>query len=188
MTSLQKKIELRKNVLKKRQDSDKKILSRLSGKILARLEKTEEFKKAETVLLYAPIKNEVNTLPLIRKYLGRKKILLPRINPNWQISIHQINSLKEAEKNTYDIMEPGSHCKSFSSKKINLAVIPGIAFGTKGERLGFGKGCYDRLLSNLTVPKIGLAYDFQIIEDIPTETHDQKMDMILTETRTIKYF
>ncbi|MBT3865198.1 5-formyltetrahydrofolate cyclo-ligase [Candidatus Peregrinibacteria bacterium] len=69
----------------------------------------------------------------------------------------------------------------------DLIVTPGIAFDTNGNRIGYGKGYFDRLFPNLSTDciKIALAYDFQIVENIPAERHDQKVDLILTEKRKI---
>jgi len=82
-------------------------------------------------------------------------------------------------------MEPSSNSPSLEPKHLDIAIIPGVAFDIRGMRLGYGKGYYDRLIKNLHCPKIALAYEFQIVDNIPEEEHDHLMNKIVTEKRII---
>ena len=88
---------------------------------------------------------------------------------------------------SYGILEPKKDkIKNISSDKIDLIIVPGVAFDLKGNRMGHGKGYYDRFLNLVKSTSIGLAFEFQIIENIPVESHDKPIDMIITEKRIIK--
>ena len=81
----------------------------------------------------------------------------------------------------FGILEPSEDCEAVPESEIDLIIVPGVAFDRQHNRLGRGKGFYDRLLSTLDVPKIGICYDFQLKDQIPTEPFDRKMDLIITE-------
>ncbi len=170
----------RKKLLSHRLSFPKSKLDLFSKKICKRLEESKEFKKSKKILLYFPIKNEVNILPLIKKYIKTKSILLPKINENC-LDIFEIETLTDLQKGTFNIPEPHKDCKKISFENIDLVIVPGIAFDINKHRIGFGKGFYDSILVKIKCPKIALAYDFQIIENIEGENHDQKVDIIMTE-------
>jgi 5-formyltetrahydrofolate cyclo-ligase len=96
----------------------------------------------------------------------------------------EIKNLKQVELGAYKILEPKKHLPRLKPQQIDLAFIPGIAFSRDGHRVGYGKGFYDRLMKKLTCPKIGIAYEFQIVNNIPGEKHDVPVDMIITEKTT----
>ena len=86
------------------------------------------------------------------------------------------------------IPEPNNKSKVFPSAEIEAAFIPGLAFDKRGHRLGRGKALFDRLLKHVDCPKIALAFDFQILDSVPTLPHDIAMDIVVTEKRVIKVF
>ncbi len=179
------KEELRKEILKLRDqliDSEHKIQSEI---ILKKLKEINHFKKAKKILFYFPIRKEVNTVPLIEKSFLSKEIFLPKIQKEKKISIHKVNSLRELEPGKHNIPEPSDICKEIDSSELDLVIMPGVAFNKKGVRIGYGGGYYDRFLKNTNCPKIALAYDFQIHENVPGEIHDEKVDLIITEKNTI---
>ena len=89
------------------------------------------------------------------------------------------------EIGNFNILEPKKHTKKINHSNIDIFFIPGVAFGTKCERLGRGGGYFDRFLLGVNGLKIGLAYEFQIFDSLPTEKHVIAMDMIITEKRVI---
>ncbi len=103
------------------------------------------------------------------------------------ITLSLITSVSELNKGAYGISEP-KKVMPVSVSDINTAIIPGIAFSENGDRLGFGKGYYDRFLAEFKGLKIGICYDFQVLPEIPTSPHDVKMDLIITETRIYNDF
>jgi 5-formyltetrahydrofolate cyclo-ligase len=183
--SLQKK-EIRKTHLKKRLNYDNQNLSIFSNEILKKLECLEIFKQAKNIMFYIPIKNEVNTIPSIKKYLKTKQISLPKIKSDNKIHAHLINSLENLEIGKYNIEEPNDETLEIDLGKLDIIIIPGISFDRQGLRIGYGKGYYDDFLKSTKAKKIALAYEFQINENIPGEIHDEKVDLIITEKSIIK--
>lgn len=177
---------IRDILLSERIKLSQKEVETFSKEIIRRLKNLQVFKRAKTVLLYYPIKNEVDTTPLFNT---NKIFAFPLIHPDSNImTIHQVTDLKTLKSGKFEIKEPPKTHKRIAIKDIDLVITPGLAFDKNGHRIGFGKGYFDKLFKNLSTncTKIALAYDFQIIENVPAEPHDKKVDMIITETRTIK--
>ncbi len=142
-----------------------------------------QLKEAKYILLYYPHKNEVNTISIISELLKQDKIvLLPKVQKDTILPI-QIKSLNDLKKGYAGIKEPKG--ETVSPEKIDIIVVPGVAFDKQGYRLGYGKGFYDRFLSNINPLKVGLAYDFQILENLPKEQHDVPLDIIITPSKII---
>lgn len=151
------------------------------------LEQLPAFKKAKRILFYAPIQGEVDTFELVTKYINKKEIFFPRTDQkDHTLHLHKVANLNELEKGKFSILEPLETSAGYDPESMELAIIAGIAFDLYGHRIGFGMGYYDRLLKNTKCLKIGLAYEFQIIENVPgTEDYDVPVDKIITEKRII---
>ncbi|KAA6330704.1 5-formyltetrahydrofolate cyclo-ligase [termite gut metagenome] len=149
-----------------------------SVEIFSRLETHTIFKEARTVLLFYSLKDEPDTHSFIEKWNGEKEILLPAIcGENLKLRIY--NGREDLLRGAYGIQEPsGNLFTNYAS--IDLAVIPGVAFDRSGNRLGRGKGYYDRLLPHIFAYKVGICFSFQLVEDIPTREFDARVDEILT--------
>lgn len=165
-----------KELLKANEKIDEK-----SNIILKRLESMKEFKNAKTIGIYLSKPKEVQTFNLIRKYIKEKEFSVPVQKEC--IEFVKLNSLENLIKGKYDILEPKE--KEFINYTPNIIIIPGVAFDLNKNRLGYGKGCYDRFLKGKNLLKIGIAFDFQIVKNIKTEIHDIKMDIIITEKNII---
>jgi 5-formyltetrahydrofolate cyclo-ligase len=156
-----------------------------------RLFEFANFFESKIVLLYVNNVNEVNTELIIEKSLKLNKIvILPAINTkNHEIKLLKIDDVKTGLKvGSRGILEPDAEkCKVVPVECIDIAIIPGIAFDEKGSRIGSGDGYYDRLIPQLpiTARKVGIAFEDQIIKQIPTESHDRHVDIIITEKRII---
>lgn len=182
------KISVRKKLRQSRKIHGFREKKRKDKKICSTLEKLELFKKAKNLLFYAPIKEEgeVDTWLLIKKYIQKREILLPRSNQAQKIfTACHIKKMSDLVKKNKKIKEPQVHCKKIDPAKIDLIIIPGIAFDKKGYRIGFGHGFYDRFLKKVKCPVIGLAYEFQIVQSIRRESHDVPVDLIITEKEII---
>jgi len=126
----------------------------------------------KVILLYHSMSDEVYTHSLIEAlYSSGRTVLLPTVVGE-ELELHIYVGNKALENcTTYDIQE--SNGPLFTDyNNIDLAIIPGVAFTKEGKRMGRGKGYYDRLLPKLSCPLYGLAFPFQILDDIPTESHD----------------
>ena len=143
-------------------------------------------RNAKTILFYLPIHGEVDLKPFYEKSKLNKKFILPRVKNETTLHLYYINNLDEVEKGSFKILEPKIHLKRANISDVDTVLVPGIVFSRNGHRIGYGKGFYDRLLKKIKGTKIGIAYDFQIVENIPGEPHDTPMDMIVTEKETIR--
>ena len=116
-------------------------------------------------------------------FLSQKKKIVPKIFCG-ELKFFQIKDLyKDTKKNKYGILEPNQHASEFSIDKIDALIVPGLAFTLDGKRLGYGGGYYDKLLSNKAFKAftIGFCFSFQIKKDLPTESHDKKVDHVITD-------
>ncbi len=137
-----------------------------------------KFQSAKVVGAYFAFGSEVATELIIEraKMLG-KKIALPRVEED-KITFYELSSTKSLIRGRFGIMEPPPYGRM---DEIDLLVVPGIAFDKKGNRLGYGKGFYDRLLSGKRTFSIGLAYSFQLLENLPHDRYDKRLDAIASE-------
>ncbi len=181
------KAALRKKLLSKRISQSAKTKLKKDKKITSLILRDPLYQKSRNILFYMPIKGEPDTGALIKNALKSKKsVYLPKVDKSkkW-LHIHKINSLNELCRGAYKIMEPHHAAPKINPKKIDLAFVPGIAFDKKGSRIGFGRGYYDRLLKRVKCKKIALAYEFQMVKNIPVEPHDVFVDGIITEKRKV---
>ena len=150
--------------------------------VFDRLEKTAAFLLAESILMYHSLPDELSTHKFLSKWATRKKFYLPRVNGvNLEILPYDESRL---ELGSFHIEEPTGNDVADPSE-IELVVVPGVAFDRKGKRLGRGKGFYDRFLKESRATKVGVGYEFQLIEEVPSEPHDVGMDIIVTQNSTI---
>ncbi len=180
---LEKKI-LRDALLKKREDiPSAKRLSK-SKKIFRELFGDRLFQKAEHVALYSGTADEVLTRPFLRTLLKNKKIYLPKVElGDRKMTFCRIQSCSgDLVKGAYGIMEPRASCPRRSARRMDIIIVPGVAFDRHGGRLGRGAGYYDRLLKKAgKVTKIGLCFREQLIRKVPMTARDVRMDRVITD-------
>ncbi|MDE6220809.1 MAG: 5-formyltetrahydrofolate cyclo-ligase, partial [Lachnospiraceae bacterium] len=139
------------------------------------------------ILLYADYCREVMTRGIFEDaLLHRKRIYFPRVDKLTNtMEFYQVISIRQLERGYRDILEPGEDMRTryqFHPKEDTLAILPGVAFDTSGYRIGYGKGFYDRFLANKRqLSTMALAFACQIVDEIPRDKHDIKMDKIVTE-------
>ena len=134
------------------------------------------------IALYYPLKDEVNTILLIEYLLSQnKKVCLPKVEKDF-INFYYVSSLEELVKSSkFNLVEPvGEASKLVDSKLIEIIFCPGVGFDKENNRLGFGKGYYDKYLKNVNCLKIGLAYKEQVVDKLPVNDFDIKMDLVVT--------
>jgi 5-formyltetrahydrofolate cyclo-ligase len=176
------KDEIRDEIKAKRRALSADDIRIMSDKISSRLFALDCFKKASVVMTYLSAFKEPSTDSILDKlFSDNKKIVVPISNTeDFTITPSYLTSPDELIRGAYGIKEPKS-CIKADISDIDIAVIPAIAFDKRGCRIGFGKGYYDRFLSEFKGIKIGICYDFQLLERVPTSEHDISMDMIITE-------
>lgn len=179
------KSHLRAEFLQKRESLPPAVKRQKDKKILARLEKSPLFKKSREFFTYLSHRNEVATDPLIQKYFGKKKIIVPKIRGR-AICLYELHHPGKFKKGRFGIREPKICLPRRVFSEIDCALIPAIAFDKGGHRIGFGGGYFDRLLKKLHCTTIGLAYEFQIIDKVPVGSYDVAVEYIVTERRIIR--
>ena len=185
------KDSLRKDMLKEREDMKVENVSESSNKIIETIMNLPEFIYSNNIMLYLSFNNEVNTYPLVKWCLNNdKKVIVPYcVNSSRQIIPFEINNLtSDLTKSTFGIMEPKHEIlKKTNIEDIDLIIVPGVVFDEHCNRIGFGAGYYDRFLPKIVknTSTIGIAYDYQVINKIPTGVYDVPLDFVITEKRII---
>ena len=161
-----------------------------SQQLCKKITTSDLYTSATTILCYASLPTEISLDPLITHALqSNKTICVPAVD--WgEKTMHpvQIRSLdKDLQIGRYDLRSPRAGCKPVPSDQITLALIPGLGFDPSGRRLGRGAGFYDRwieqrLACDAPITLVGACFDEQIVKRIPTDPHDQSMDLIVTPT------
>ena len=156
-----------------------------------RLFEFANFLEAKIALLYVSGDNEVQTRNIIKRaYSYNKIVVLPAFDPKtFEMELMKVDKFaQELKPGPRGVPEPNAdRCKIVPIDRIDIAIIPGIAFDEKGGRIGTGRGYYDRLIPNLAVTtrKVALTLEDQIIPQVPMESHDKYVDIIITDKRII---
>ncbi|MSU40271.1 MAG: 5-formyltetrahydrofolate cyclo-ligase [Pedosphaera sp.] len=158
-----------------------------SAALCQRVLESPVWSSAHCIMGFAPLPDEPDITPLLRAALRAGKALyLPRWNDSEdQYEAAQIDVLEtNLTTGKYGILEPKAHCTLKDLGALNLVLVPGVAFSTSGKRLGRGKAHYDAILELTTGAwKFGVAFDWQVLDTIPTEPHDMCVNWIATPTR-----
>lgn len=148
-----------------------------------------QIQSAHTILFYAPLADELDVWPVLELSLALgTNCALPCYEPETKTYHARLLDKLATDVVTgkFGVREPAAHCAEMPLNRFDLVLVPGVAFDLNGSRLGRGLGFYDRLLAEASGVKCGVAYDFQLREQIPTEPHDAKVDFILTPNRCVR--
>lgn len=182
---MEDKKELRKEMLESRDFLSAEKREEYSNKIYDNIIKSDLFNNSKTIFVFVSYKSEVDTHKLIEYSIKtNKRICVPKIisKAEGMLSI-QIKGLHDLEESRYGILEPKDNTNIINPKDIELILLPGLAFDCNGGRLGYGGGFYDRYLrltSKISI-KLGMAYNMQIVKDVPIENYDYVIDGVVTE-------
>lgn len=160
-----------------------------SATICTLLQQQTFWQRATSMLFFAPLPNEVDVWPLLAEALaGGKLASLPRFDSRRECyAARRVQHLpREIVTGQFGIREPGAGCSEIPPASLDLILAPGVAFDLRGHRLGRGRGFYDRLLAGAPGVKCGVAFDEQIVNEVPAESLDVRMDFVLTPTRCVK--
>lgn len=176
------KNELRRKIKNLRVVLSESARDTAAEEVFSRLERTAAFLLADRIMMYHSLPDELSTHAFLTKWSNRKKFYLPRVNGvNLEILPYEESRL---ELGSFHIEEPTGN-DIVDPEEIELVVVPAVAYDRKGRRLGRGKGFYDRFLQHTKATKIGVGYEFQLVDEIPSEPHDVGMDIIVTQQTTI---
>jgi 5-formyltetrahydrofolate cyclo-ligase len=185
------KVQIRKDIAKSIAALSQNVIAEKTKAIEDKLFDFANFLEAKIALLYVNAEGEVQTQNIIkRSYDYRKVVVLPNFDPEQHsVSLRKVdNPAIELKLGPRGVPEPDAkQCKVVPIDRIDIAIIPGLAFDEKGGRIGSGRGYYDKLIPRLaiTTRKVALSLEEQIIPQVPMESHDKHVDIIITDQRII---
>ena len=172
-----------KTLLENQSSNERLEKSRVIGEKLFGL---AAFKQARCVCFYMSMPKEVDTSFMVDKALAiGKRVVLPRCDAaTTELRLYEARDHRALEKNNYGILEPAPDRSTLVDvTEVDLVVVPGLVFDKQNNRLGRGRGFYDHFLKTLKpgVQKVGLAYGFQVVDTVPVDAKDVRLDLVLTE-------
>ena len=182
------KKEFRKKVISLRKEKDKNFIKHNSDIITEKLLQLDCIKNAQTIMLYLDFNNEVATDNLVNKLIKLGKTVASPITLKEERRLipSQITDLENGiQYGVYNIREPKpEYSPAIDIKDLDVVIVPAVAYDKNCYRLGYGGGFYDRFLENLRedAVTVGIAFDLQIFDEIPKESHDAQLDYIVTES------
>lgn len=180
------KNELRKQIKQLRKAIENK--SDKDAKIASNLIKLDDFKNAGTIICYASYKDEIETSEIINYcFENGKRVAMPYCtDTDGNMDFYYINSLDDLIIGSFNIREPNMQkCEKMTDFKNTLCILPGLCFDKNGNRLGYGKGYYDRFLEKHTFKTVGLCYNTFVLDSVPIDVHDKPVNYVITETNVI---
>ncbi|HEY8365429.1 MAG TPA: 5-formyltetrahydrofolate cyclo-ligase [Haloplasmataceae bacterium] len=172
---------LRKQALELRNALTKEEVLSRSRKIITQIKSQIDLSNYQVLGFYMPLGNEVDLRPLMKELLEMgKTIVIPKVLDKETMEFFPIKDLFDYHIGTFKVLEPNSN-KIMPKTKIEIIFVPGLYFSYQKYRLGFGGGFYDRYLKDYSNKKIGVAYSFQYIKEIPYNEYDIPLDIIITE-------
>ena len=184
-----RKREIRKILVRRRLSIPDQLREEKNHLIFERLLEIPELKNAKTVHLYIPIngKKEVDTWPVISYFLGaHKKVIVPVMEFNSVVLHHvYLEDIDDLKPNKWGVEEPEQRFPA-DIDALDIVLVPMIGGDTKGNRIGYGKGYYDSFLKQTKAVKIGLLYEECLVDEIPVESHDIRLDIMVTDKQVIR--
>ena len=179
------KNQFKESILEKRNSLSREEIMEKSNKIKINLFSLGIYKKSKTAMFFVSFNSEVHTHEMIKESLKNKTVILPKVEQH-EIEPSVVIDFDNLIPGKFGVLEPIEAMK-IAHKNIDLVLVPGIVFDKEGHRVGYGFGYYDKFLRKVPkAVKIGLAFDFQLVDKIPKETHDVPVDVIVTEERVIE--
>lgn len=180
------KAEIRQQLLALRKQLAPARHRSLSAQVQARLMASPQFRRAANVALYSPVQNEVGTAALFTAAREQgKAVFYPRVVGE-ELVFREVLTLADLEPGAFGVREPGAG-PGVTASELDLLVVPGAAFDLRGQRLGYGRGFYDRCLARTEADNlsVGLCFELQLREQLPAAEHDMVVDFLATEDRLI---
>ena len=184
----QEKQALREQLIKRRTGLSPEAVAEASAGVVGLVRTLIEWRNATEALIYWPVRGEVDLRPLVAELWQRNcRVLLPRCRPDrpGEMDLACAACEDELVPGPFSIMEPDAvKCPPVNECRPDIALIPGVGFDRRGNRIGFGGGYYDRLLATESMRNtliVGVAYEFQLIDHIPTQPWDKPVHVVCTE-------
>jgi 5-formyltetrahydrofolate cyclo-ligase len=173
------KVELRRTIRREKEKQTPETLRSCSEAVWAQIEVLPEFRRARTVAAYWSLPDEVYSHGFVEKWAMEKRILLPVMCGEEELELREYLPGCTMNGARFCILEPEGMVVAPS--EVDLIVVPGVAFDRNNHRLGRGKGYYDRLLVRTKAFKVGVCFRFQLLDEIPVDGHDIRMDRVISE-------
>lgn len=170
---------IREKIRKKKQQLSDKEKEIEAANVFEKIEALPEFINAHNIMIYWSMPDELPTHNFIIRWSKKKTMLLPVVKGE-DMLIKPFSTKEELKQGSLGIWEPDTQKEYLNS--IDLVIVPGVAFDRNKSRLGRGKGYYDRYFINKRIVKIGVCFDFQLLESIPVDSFDIKMDKVITSS------
>lgn len=186
------KRELRKQIFQRRDRLSGEEIREYSRQIARRLYGLPEYRESRVIMFFLSFRSEVDTRSMVEESLARgKEVLVPKALPDSRemIASRLLDCREDLAPGAYGIPEPKeSALRAVDPLQIDLLIVPGVAFSEDGRRLGYGGGYYDRFFGRLRpeVPLLALAFELQIVPEVPVQPWDRPVDLIVTEKRVIR--
>jgi 5-formyltetrahydrofolate cyclo-ligase len=179
---------LRKRVAALRRALTAEARAERAALMCQRLMALDEFREARVIAAYMPLRFEIApTEAITQAFALGKAIALPRVNQDTQtITLHRYESGDELVESGFMVREPLESAALVLPQDVDVVLVPGLAFDPAGQRLGYGQGFYDRLLLHMRALRIGLAFDFQLLVEVPSFPHDLPVDCVVTDHRVLR--
>ena len=184
----ERKNEIRKTAHAARRDQDDK--DGVSKRITDRVMDLPEYQAADCVMWYVDVRDEARTRHALPQAIATNKSIIVPFCVDGELELFHLESMDELEIGMYKILEPREDLRDVASKRVgpkdlDLILVPGVGFDARGGRTGHGKGYYDKLLENAKpeTPLIALAFECQMFDEIPMQTHDIFMTKVVTEDK-----
>ena len=183
------KNSLRKSVLSFRISLDKNDVLSMSADIFRQFLSIEKIQTSSRFMLYVDFRNEVATREIISDLLDLgKEVYLPvTLKEEKKLIPKRIFSLDNLVSGAYGILEPRIDAPTIDNSLLDVVIVPGSVFDKNGYRTGYGGGYYDRFLESTDALKVGVCFDFQLVDDVFPENHDKRMDFIITEKEVLEF-
>ena len=184
------KSEARKEALKLRRQLSPREVQALSASVRENLLHLPEYNASQIIACYVAKQHEVQTAEILKMALASgKRIVVPRSDPvSFSLTFHEIHGLDELQLGNFGVLEPAQDSKTISLTKVDLVIVPVVAWDSRGNRMGYGMGYFDRALKDKgKVRCVGLAFEIQLRDPLPTSSTDIPLDMIITEKRVVRF-
>jgi 5-formyltetrahydrofolate cyclo-ligase len=184
------KSDIRQRALKVRRSLTSDEVRSLSGLVAQRLFRLPEFSTAGTIATYVAKSEEVQTARLIDSALAAgKRVLVPRALPeSSNLAFAEIHSISELSPGHFGVLEPQAGATQVPLSASDAVIVPVVAWDEEGNRIGYGKGYFDRALAgSFRAPKIGLAFESQRVQGVPRSPDDVALDIMVTEERVLRF-
>jgi 5-formyltetrahydrofolate cyclo-ligase len=169
---------------------DLTVIRAHAASLAERLLALPELANARVVLTYAALPAELDPAIAIDTLRSQgARIAYTRIEAPGMLALHEVRSETQLIPGPLGIRQPSSDSPRIANEAVDAVIVPGVAYDESGLRLGYGGGYFDRLLPQLRsdCARIGVAFDEQIVEEIPSEEHDARVDLVVTPSRTIRH-